>query len=138
MTYLHGKAMFGGREITEQEMDDLAREQLKALQDSFSKQGASEKTDDVLSRRLAEELRLVKRMLELAEERVRDPQAKRELQRSEDAIEDLAEVVEADDRCEAINDIDEDIARRMTRRAMDGSGTPCDNRRPSILRKTDN
>ncbi|MGB3753703.1 MAG: hypothetical protein WA954_07375 [Parerythrobacter sp.] len=137
MTYLHGKALFGGREITEQEMDDLAREQLEALRGSFTKaKGAV--TDDTLSQRLAEELRLVKRMLELAEMGVQNPVAKRELQRSEDAIEDLAEVVEAEDRCDAIGNIDEDIARRMTRRALDGSGTPCDNRRPSILRKTDN
>ena len=133
-----GKAISGGQPLSDDELETRARDQISALVDSFAKAPENEKTTDVLSRRLAEELRLVQRMLELVEQNMKSKgnhEAAKEIQRTEEAIEDIAEVVEADDRCDAIEDVDEDLARRLTRRAMDGRGTPCDNRRPSIRRK---
>jgi len=140
MELKHGKAISGGRELTEDELKDLAHEQLASLREAFSAKGPrrGDKTDDTMSRRLADELRLVQRMLELVEaemDRKGQHVAAREIEKGEEAIEDIADIVEADDRCEALEDVHEDIARRITRRALDGSGSPCDNRRPSILRK---
>lgn len=131
MTYLHGKAISGGRALSEEELEGLAVQHFTAMQETFAAQPAIEKTDDVLSLRLGEELRLVKRMLELAQaemERVGKPAAAKALQQSEDAIEDIAEVIEADDRCDAVEAIDPDLARRLTRRSIDGPAPPCDNR----------
>ena len=135
MELLHGKAIEGGRPLTEAELETLARDQLQVLRDTFSRLPA-EKTDDVVSLRLAEELRLVARMIDMLEKRV-SPDAARELDKAEHAIEDLAEIVEADDPCDAIEQIDPDIARRITRRSLGGEAAPCDNRRPPsrILKK---
>ena len=134
MELLHGKAIEGGRPLTEAELETLARDQLEVLRQSFSAKPRAEKTDDVLSLRLAEELRLVSRMLELVENRV-SPAAAKEIETAEDAIDDLADIVEAEDPCDALENVGSDLARRITRRSLDGSGGPCDNRRPSILRK---
>ena len=136
MELLHGKAIEGGRPLTEAELETLARDQLEVLRQSFSAKPRAEKTDDVLSLRLAEELRLVSRMLELVENRV-SPAAAKEIETAEDAIDDLADIVEAEDPCDALENVGSDLARRITRRSLDGSGGPCDNRRPSILRKPD-
>ncbi len=135
MELLHGKAIAGGRPLTEAELETLARDQLEVLRQSFSAKPNVEKTDDVLSLRLAEELRLVSRMLELVENRV-SPAAAKEIETAEDAIDDLADIVEAEDPCDALENVGSDLARRITRRSLDGSGGPCDNRRPSILRKS--
>ena len=136
MEILHGKAIEGGRPLTEAELETLARDQLEILRQSFSAKPALAKTDDVLSLRLAEELRLVSRMLDMLESRV-SPEAAKQIDTAEDAIDDIADIVEADDPCDAMATVDSDLARRITRRSLDGSGGPCDNRRPSILRKPD-
>ena len=136
MTFLHGKAIEGGRPLTDSEVRDLAREQLQVLRETFSRKPELDKTADVLKLRLAEELRLVQRMIDLVESELGGAQAK-QLQASEDAIEDIAEVIEAEDPCDAIQTVDPDLGRRLTRRALSGEAAPCDNRRPSILRKKD-
>ena len=136
MEMTHGKAIAGGRPLSADELETMARDQLQSLRDSFAAKPQIAKTDDLISQRLAEELRLVSRMIEMVENRV-SKQAAQELERAEDAIDDLADVVEADDKCDAVGTIDPDLARRITRRSLDGSAAPCDNRRPSILRKPD-
>ncbi|RDC60581.1 hypothetical protein HME9302_01793 [Alteripontixanthobacter maritimus] len=137
MSFQYAKAISGGTPIDDDEMERLAQTHLQALRESFRPQIVVEKSQDVMEHRLAEELRLVARMLDLVEQELRDKGNTRgadEIQRSEDAIEDLAEMVEADDRCDALENIDSDRARRLTRRSFDGTGGPCDNRRPSILK----
>ena len=111
---------------------------MRVLRESFSSKPEIEKTDDIVKLRLAEELRLVSRMLEMVESRVA-PDAAREIERAEDAIEDVADIVEADDPCDAIETVDPDLARRITRRSLGGEAGPCDNRRPPsrILKKPD-
>lgn len=136
MELLHGKAIAGGRPLSEAELETLARDQIEVLRRSFSAKTQVGKTDDVLSLRLGEELRLVSRMLELVENRV-SPAAAKEIETAEDAIDDLADIVEAEDPCDALENVGSDLARRITRRSLDGSGGPCNNRRPSILRKPD-
>ena len=133
MSFLYGKAIEGGRPLNEDELKGLAREQLQALRESFKSKAPVEKTDDVLKQRLAEELRLVRRMIDLVEEQLQGAAA-RQLRDSEEAIEDIADVVDADDPCEAIENIGPDLGRRLTRRSLSGDAGPCDNRRPSILR----
>ena len=110
------------------------------MQAQFAARPEREKTDDLLSVRLAEELRLVARMLDLLEDQATakgDTAAARNLHDAEEAVEDVAEVIEADDRCEAVEDVGSDMARRLLRRSLDGETGPCDKRRPSILRKVD-
>ncbi len=130
-----GKAISGGRPLTKDELDGLAKDQLAALRQAFTRHPALEKTDDAMDLRVAEELRLVERMLEMVEARVADPAAKKSLQQSEDMIEDLATIVEADDPCEALSRVDPDLGRRLTRRSLNGEAGPCDNRKPIDLRK---
>lgn len=135
MTY--GKAISGGRPLTEDELEGMAVQQLDALRQVFAQHPALGKTDDVLDLRLAEELRLVERMLELVEAQVNSPAAKKSLQQSADMLDDVAKIIEAGDGCEAIGRVDEDMGRRLTRRSMDDTAGPCDNRRPINLRKLD-
>lgn len=139
MTYLSGKAIEGGTPLSDDEVGRLAEEHLRELKRSFSKPNSTARTQDELSRRLAEELRLVARMIDLLEQDMLakgDSTAAQALERSEEAIEDVAEVIEAEDGCDALEDINPDMARRLTRRSIDGEPGPCDNRRPSILRKS--
>lgn len=138
MSMNFGKAISGGRPLDDEEINNLARDQLSVLRKSLVKKPYSDKTDDIISQRLAEELRLVARMLEMVEKDMvarGNHQAAKQISQSEEVIEDIAEVVEANDKCEAIEHVDGNIGRRLIRRALDGSGTPCDNRRISILKK---
>ena len=129
--YISAKAISGGKPLTDTELENVARDTLRQLKDSFVKADVG-RTQDVLSQRLAEELRLVSRMLDMLKEENRRSgrvQAAKSLHRAEEAVDDVADVVEADDRCAALDDIDNDMARRLTRRSLYGEAGPCDNRR---------
>ncbi|TMM48848.1 hypothetical protein [Qipengyuania marisflavi] len=132
MNYVTGKAISGGTPLDSAEIESLATTHLSALREAMRRPEV-EKSGDVLDQRLGEELRLVQRMLEMIEADMRrrgDKIAADAIEQSEEAIEDLADIVEAEDRCDAIATADEDMARRMTRRSLDGGAVPCDNRRP--------
>lgn len=129
MTYQHGKAIQGGTPLTPQELDTLAQDQIEALRSTLKRFAPRRKSKDVLNQRLAEEMRLVQRMLELLEDEARrrgDNRTAKSVERAEDALSDIAEIVEADDRCEAMGDIDETMARRLKRRSIEGRDGPCD------------
>lgn len=131
MTYQFGKAIDGGTPLTQEELDKLAADQIAALKQSLVPFKRPEKSDDVLDQRLSEELRLAQRILEMLESEARrrgDTEAANALDKAEDAIEDVADIIEADDRCEAIETVDDDMARRLTRKSIDGEPGPCHNR----------
>lgn len=129
MAYEHGKAIFGGRELTADELRELPRAQFEAIRDAIFKKAELEKSDDAIDLRLAEELKSAKRLVESVQDEVGhgSDQAKR-LDAAEDLIEDIAEIIEAKDDCEAIAQSDDDLKRRLLRRSIDGHGTKCDNR----------
>lgn len=128
MVYQNAKALEGGTPLTPEELDTLAVDQIAALRDTLKRYAPRRKSDDVLNQRLAEELRLVQRMLEFLEadaSKRGDRAGAKQLERAEEVIEDIADVVEADDRCEAMGDIAEDMARRLKRRSIEGGDGPC-------------
>ena len=66
---MHSDAIAGGRPLSDTELETLAHDQLVSLRQTFAARPTLAKTDDLVSQRLAEELRLVSRMIELAQER---------------------------------------------------------------------
>lgn len=132
MGFQHGKAIFGGRELSADELRELPRAQFEAIRDSLYKKAEIEKSDDLIDQRIAEELRSAKRLVESVQEELnqQSAQAKR-LDAAEDLIEEIADIVEAQDDCEAISQSDDDLKRRLLRRSIDGVGTRCDNQSDS-------
>ena len=138
MTYENGKAISGGAPLSQDEIDGLARQQLDALRKAFGGRYQGTKSDNLLDQRLAEEMRLVQRMLEMVENAMRQRQqydAANAIERAEDAIEDIADVVEAGDRCAAIGTIDPAIARRLNRAGLDDNGKPCASKKRLLQRE---
>lgn len=105
MTYLHGKALTAGAPNTEEQARALKVEHLRTLREHYRAHAPLKPTDDVLDQRVAEEMELVKRQIERVEGELkrRGPPGggalAERLAQAEDAIEDLAEIVGADDKC---------------------------------------
>ena len=104
-----------------------AHDQFLRLREAFPHPKGADRTTDLLSLRLAEELRLLQRVIEMVERGLSGAEAKA-LRRTEAAIEDIADVVEAREPCDAIQTIDPDMARRLARRTIDGKDSPCEKR----------
>ena len=129
MTYQFGKAVMGGTPIGPDDVRRIAVSHLERLKSLYSRP-LPEATDDLLDLRIAEELDHVKRMLEMIEAEVgrRVPNAAAPLASAETIIGDLAAIVQAKDRCEALAGTTPDLKRRLSRRTDDGATTVCDNR----------
>ncbi|WP_336986099.1 hypothetical protein [Altererythrobacter aquiaggeris] len=131
MTYDFSKAFSGGRAVTQEDIRALPAQQLSAMREFFRKPDL-ERTDDVIEQRLSEDLEGVKRMLENLDHELNGrADLCRQLDHAGDAIEDIADIVGAADKCEAIGQSDDEMKRRILRRSLDGSGMPCDNQTSS-------
>ena len=129
MGYVQGKAIEGGTPLSAEELDTLARDQIAALKQTLAQRIPVRKSRQLMDHRLAEELRLAARVLDLLEKDARrrgDRDAEKVLSHVEEAVDDVAEIIEAEDRCEALEKVDADMARRIRRRSLDGDGSPCD------------
>jgi hypothetical protein len=134
--YAFGKAISGGRPVDAEEMARLTQDQLADLKTQLSKP-ALEKTDDELSRRIAQEVDYSRRLLEQVEAELRrrngliaDSGATlRRVEEAEEILEDLAAIVDAKNRCEAIKRARPGgVQARLLRRSIDGTGAVCDDK----------
>lgn len=130
--YSYGKAVSGGNPITEEQARSLEAEHLHALREHYRSKTPFTPSNNVLDQRVAEEMELVQRQLELVQSELKrrgfgGTLAER-LEKAEDALDDLADIVGADDKCEGIARAAPELKRRLNRRALDGRPSPCDNR----------
>ncbi len=128
MAFEFGKSIFGGRELSAEELQRIPQEELEAIRGRYTVPEPVEKTSDAIDLRLAEELQTAKRMVESVKAELDRRSSQHDvLDRADDLIEDVAEIIEAANECEAIEKTDPDLRRRLTRRSLDGAGTRCDN-----------
>ena len=129
MNFEFGKSIFGGREMTPEELQRIPQEELEAIRGRYTLPEPVEKTSDTIDQRLAEELQSAKRMVEAVKNELDRRSAKfAVLDEADDLVEDVANIIEAADECEAISKTDPDLRRRLTRRSLNGDGTRCDDR----------
>ena len=128
MTFEFGKSIFGGRELSPEELRRIPQEELEAVRGRYIAPEPVERTSDTIDQRLAEELHTAKRMVEAVKDELDRRSAQyNNLDEADDLIEDIAKIIDAADDCEAIGKTDPDLRRRLTRRSLDGKGTRCDN-----------
>ena len=131
MTFSFGKAISGGRPIDADEARQLEVEHLHALRDHYRARVPLKPSENLLDERIAEEVEMVARQLELLEAELKrrgNPALAERLDKAEHRLEDLARIVGADDKCEGIGRAEPELKRRLNRRALDGSASPCENR----------
>lgn len=124
-----GKAVSGGRPVDEKAIRAMRSEELARLKAQLGRPPIK-KTDDMLSRRLAEELDYAKRLLEAVESelarRGMPPASAQKIRTAEAMLDDLAQIVEAENPCEGVRQTrTEEMRRRLLRRDPDGSEPPC-------------
>ncbi len=131
--FAFGKAISGGTPITEDQIRALTRDQLVVLRERLAPRPL-EKTDDELSLRLAEEIDYSRRILEHVEgelgRRQKDPRAvdraMQQIDEAESILDDVADIVEAKNRCEAVqNSKSAPVKRRLLRKPFDGRPDVC-------------
>ena len=131
--YAFGKAIAGGRPIEAGEMERLTENQLADLKTRLSRPSV-ERTDDELSRRIAQEVDYSRRLLEQVEMELRrrhgllaDPGATlRRVEEAEAILEDVSTIVDAKNRCEAIRQTKSGgVQARLLRRGVGGSADIC-------------
>ncbi len=125
-----GKAMSGGTPVTADEIRKMRMNDLLALQESFAKPKLK-KSDDPVDQRVAEELDFAKRLLEIVESEIEargvPASTVKKLEKVEDMLEDLSDIVEAEDKCEGVKAAkSEDLSRRMQRKDLFGENPICD------------
>ena len=96
----------------------MRADELHALR---AKLARPEPTDNLLDRRLAEELTYTQRLLEMAEGELKRRGGSAgviaQLHEAETVVEDVAGVVEAKDRCAGVERASPEVRRRLTRKA---------------------
>ncbi|QTD55993.1 hypothetical protein [Parasphingorhabdus cellanae] len=125
-----GKAVSGGTPVTEDEIRKMRIDDLLTLRESFSKP-KQKKSDDPVDQRVSEELDFAKRLLEIIEAEIEargmPASTVKKLERVEDMLEDLSDIVESDDKCESVKAAkSEDLSRRMQRSDLYGKNPICD------------
>ena len=124
-----GKAISGGTSI---DADEVARMQVDDLMAAKARWIVTplEKTDDILSQRVSEELDYTKRLLETVETRLAGCGASgaaiAQVEEAEEMLGDLSKIVDAKDRCAAVDRVKTpSLKRRLLRRDVDGESSVC-------------
>ena len=115
MSYQFGKAVFGGKPVSEDAVRDLEVERLQAMWRQLRRPTPS---DDPLDQRLGEELAYAQRLLALAEAELKRrglATVLREVEEADAVIGDVAGVVEAKDPCEGVARASAPVKRRLLR-----------------------
>lgn len=128
-----GKALSGGHPVSEQEIRMLTQDQLLMMKARLSPPPI-EKSENQLSLRLAQELDYSRRLLEQVEGELRerncsgpmDRQILGQVQAAEEIIQNVSTIVDAKNRCEAVQRSESpEIRKRLLRKNVDGSDAVC-------------
>lgn len=131
MTVPFGKALSGGRPVNVDKARELKVEHLQALREHYRARAPLKPSNNVLDKRVAEEMEMAARQLELVEAELKrrgNPVLADQLDRVEHRLADLARIVGADDKCEGVARAEADLKRRLNRRTPDGRTSFCEKR----------
>jgi hypothetical protein len=124
-----GKAIAGGAPMDQIELGRMKVDHLASMKAKLTVRPL-EKTDDLLSKRVSEELVYAGRLLETVEtelaQRGTGKQTIARLEETGQMLTDLSNIVDAKDRCAGIERVEvPDMKRRLLRRGVDGGSRVC-------------